>query len=256
MTEFVPLHGFGGFGGSSLNFKIVGGTTAPTNPNENTIWVNTDQEINGWYLTDLPPESAVEGAVWIITGTSSQVAFNALKKNSIQVYPISAKQYVNSTWVDKTAKTYQGSKWVDWITYLYRNGDECSTITGGWVAQPKTDTKRTVTKKADSIFISSTNGGGVIYAATANMIDLTKVETITIKVVETSGYKRTLYILPSDTDWGNSPKAAASLTLSATGEQTLDVSSLEGSYYVAVCCYASGSESPYRASAAFSEVRM
>lgn len=34
-----------GGGGAALNFKVVGGTTQPSNPKENTIWVNTSQEI-------------------------------------------------------------------------------------------------------------------------------------------------------------------------------------------------------------------
>ena len=74
------------------------------------------------------------GQVWIETGTSSPVAFNALKKNGIEVYPISAYQYVNGAWVDKTAKSYQGGEWVDWIRdiYLYDKGNLCNDITGGY----------------------------------------------------------------------------------------------------------------------------
>lgn len=42
-------HGFKhGASGVPLNFKIVGGTTEPTNPKENMIWVNTDQKITEW----------------------------------------------------------------------------------------------------------------------------------------------------------------------------------------------------------------
>lgn len=42
------LHGNGG--ASPLNFKVVGGTSAPSNPKENTIWVNTDQKITSWHF--------------------------------------------------------------------------------------------------------------------------------------------------------------------------------------------------------------
>lgn len=41
-------HGAGG--GASLNFKVVGGTTEPVSPKENTIWVNTDQKITSWHF--------------------------------------------------------------------------------------------------------------------------------------------------------------------------------------------------------------
>ena len=46
--------GAGGGGFVGLNFEIVGGTTQPSNPKENTIWVNTDQEITNWLFDNLP----------------------------------------------------------------------------------------------------------------------------------------------------------------------------------------------------------
>ena len=117
MSLTVPLYGFGG-GGESLNFKIVGDTTEPTNPNENTIWVNTDKKIASWIFSATQPKTATEGMVWITTGATSPVEFNALKKNGIQVYPISAKQYVGGAWVDKTAKSWDGNAWAEWLLYL------------------------------------------------------------------------------------------------------------------------------------------
>lgn len=105
--------GSGNLGGGSggLNFKIVGGTSEPSNPKENTIWVNTDTDITSWIFGVDEPDEPVDGMVWITVGTSSTVAFNVLKKNAIQVYPISAKQYVGGAWVDKEAKCYQDGEW-------------------------------------------------------------------------------------------------------------------------------------------------
>lgn len=102
--------GAGGSGG--VNFKVVGGTTEPASPKENTIWVNTDMDITSWAFSATEPESPVAGMVWISTSTSSTVEFNALKKNAIQVYPISAKQYVGGEWVRKNASFFQSGKWV------------------------------------------------------------------------------------------------------------------------------------------------
>ena len=128
-----------GGGGNPLNFKVVGGTTEPSNPKENTIWVNTDKEITGWHFASEQPEDMKEGEVWFLTVKPSTVEFNALKKNGIQVYPISAKQYVSGKWVDKTAKSYQDGKWVDWVTYLLNGADTCDSITGGWEVRKHTD---------------------------------------------------------------------------------------------------------------------
>lgn len=105
----------GGAGGG-LNFKIVGGTSTPASPKENTIWINTSTAITGYIFSATQPSSPKSGLVWITVGASSQVAFNALKKEYLMVYPLSAKQYVSGAWVDRTAKSYQGNKWVTWLS--------------------------------------------------------------------------------------------------------------------------------------------
>lgn len=109
----APLGG----GGISLNFEVVGGTTEPTNPKENTIWVNTSLEITGWaFDSDYPLVSA--GGVWIKTGTSSGAEFNALKKNAIQVFPVGCYQWDGSSWVAKTAKVYRNGSWASVFVIL------------------------------------------------------------------------------------------------------------------------------------------
>jgi hypothetical protein len=121
-----------GGGSGGLNFTVVGGTTAPKNPKENMIWINTNTPITDWVFSATQP-SAKSGRVWISTGTSSQVEYNALKKNGIQVYPLSAKQYVNGSWVDKVAKSNRGGTWIDWWNgELFDNGNQYEHLTGGW----------------------------------------------------------------------------------------------------------------------------
>ena len=118
------IYVLGGGGGAGLNFKVVGGTSAPSNPTTNTIWVNTSAKITSWVFHATQP-SAVEGKLWIRIGKSSTAPFNAVKENRVTVYPISAKQYVNGAWVDKTAKIYQYGEWADWWNgELYENGNQ------------------------------------------------------------------------------------------------------------------------------------
>lgn len=109
-------------GGGGLNFRVIGGTSAPSNPNENTIWVNTATTITGWTFSASEPEKPATGMVWISTVTSSPAEFNALKKNSIMVCPVSAKQYAGGAWAEKNAKIYKNGAWVDWAKWLYNNG--------------------------------------------------------------------------------------------------------------------------------------
>lgn len=118
----IGITNAGGGGGGSLNFKVVGGTSAPAAPAENTIWVNTAADITGWVFSPAAPSSPKEGMVWLKTGLNSPVGFNAFKKNGLWVYPTACQQYVSGAWVAKTAKTYQSGAWVEWLYWLYDTG--------------------------------------------------------------------------------------------------------------------------------------
>lgn len=123
--------------GVELNFDVVAYATEAAllaaTPKENTIGIITTVDISSWVFSATEPEKMAEGEVWFPTGTSRAVEFNALKKNSLQVYPLYARQYVGGAWVSKPAKIYQAENWVNlWDGVLYDAGDQCEEITGGW----------------------------------------------------------------------------------------------------------------------------
>lgn len=120
----------GGGGSGGLNFQVIGGTAAPSNPKENMIWVNTSTKITSYIFSTKQPTGS-DGMVWIATGTSCTVEFNALKKNCIQVCPAAAKQYVNGIWVDKVAKSYKSGAWTDWSVELYPPSSNWNAATNG-----------------------------------------------------------------------------------------------------------------------------
>lgn len=159
-----------GGGGTALNFRVVGGTTAPANPAENCIWVNTETPITSWIFSAEESSPAEAGMVWFPIGTSSPVEFNALKKNGIQVYPLSAKQYVGGAWVAVTAKSYQGGAWVDWITYLYKDGEFFEDLTGTLSKIFSSAGSATLTLNETNIYFYSAGGNGIY--AFANLFDL------------------------------------------------------------------------------------
>lgn len=168
----------GGGGGAGLNFKIVG-NPQPGNPTENMIWVDTDTEITCWTFSAAQPESPVAGQVWFTIGTSSGVQFNAVKKNSIMVYPVSAKQYVNGEWVGKTAKSYQNGEWVDWMMYLYNKGAEYVDASGnGWVFSG------TYTKNVDNIRVGATGGSAYSGYAESAYVDMSSFSTVELHIIE------------------------------------------------------------------------
>ena len=70
-----------GGGPAGLNFEVVGGTTQPKNPKENTIWINTAQEITRWDFSAEHPYLVSKTKNFICypfydpTGTTNGVAY-------------------------------------------------------------------------------------------------------------------------------------------------------------------------------------
>lgn len=165
------IYNMTGGGGGGLNFKVVGGTVQPASPSENMIWVNTSVAITSWVFSTTAPTSPAAGMVWFSTGPISSVAFNAVKKNGIWVYPTGCQQYISGAWVAKTAKTYQSGAWVEWLYWLYDTGSkkvELRDITSALYG-----TESTITWGDDAVELSvygpSSFTVGVAMAATGLM---------------------------------------------------------------------------------------
>ena len=353
----------GGSGGGAMNFRVIGGTSAPNAPKENDIWVNTDEKITAWafaseepfsetkkvdcvigmtdsmlntsgaeasypqsniteyiklpegttkitisncdvvsstmshafYTADKTLISTVErkkgvttyevplgavyvrltlfdnsptsfdpmsfvavigvdnGFAWVSTGTSSSVEFNALKKNGIQVYPISAKQYVDGAWVYKETKVYQSGEWCDWVKYLFNKGDTNSSVTGGLTgyaygnassgSQRKTPT---VTYGNTAITISvpqvSPYNNSIATLYTEKLIDLTGLSIMEINVTARTGNSNTMVIGLTATKSDKYTNVAQAY-IEKTGITTLDVSSLDGEYYAVIGLGGAGDKS-------------
>lgn len=198
---------------------------------------------------DAPSLTAVyretkEGMVWIGTGKSSPVAFNALKKNGIEVYPISASQYVGGAWQTVTAMTYQDGAWAEWWDgYVYKAGDEYEDFTGGWESAWNTGSyyqnKGTVTKNEDNIKISTAGSTYSIYAKTVNKVNVTSFNTLSVVATSTHGK----FGLSDGESWNEANDMVASAS-PKNGEASLDISELTGEYYV--CMYiAAGNSNTY-----------
>lgn len=117
-----------GGGGAGLNFAVKAYASKEvmlaTTAKENTIGV-VASAISEWAFSATEPEFPVENMVWIMVGSSSPVAFSAIRKNTIMVYPVSVMQYVEGAWVTTEAFIYQG-EWVQFsylTVYLYNNGE-------------------------------------------------------------------------------------------------------------------------------------
>ena len=235
----------GGAGGGGLNFKVVGSPQPPASPKENMIWLNTDVPISSYVFSAIQPEPMDEGMVWIYTGTSSPVAFNALKKNGIQVYPISAKQYVSGAWVNKTAKSYHDETWKEWWDgYLYKSGDECVNVSGGWVGSGDGH----FGKYGDHLYLlPNANQASYVRTRTAKSVDLSMYNTLKFDIYGSGTFT---YIDLQVLDENGSVVSIARLgDMSANasvprGVYAMDISTLNNPYKIGIEVYGGASPTP------------
>lgn len=239
MSITVPLEGFGG-GSNPLNFKVVG-NPQPSNPSENTIWLNTDVPITSWIFSATEPEALTEGMVWFPTGVSSSAEFNALKKNGIQVYPIFAKQCVGGAWVTKTAKIFQGGTWKDWFSgKLYESGNEFVEFTGGWTSDSYSFDHLNygvtpATKNTNNIYLGGIDNAVSIIGIN-KPVNLSGCNTICVDW-QATGATGGLSIFMGVSSTKAVPKSAPMISFGDAASRRidrLDVSALNGEYYVYV----------------------
>lgn len=190
-----------------------------------TLCVKEDREDNRQISATVDDGSVREGTVLFNIGTNSHVGFNALKKNGIQVYPLSAKQYVSGAWVGKTAKSYQGGAWVDWWDgVICENGQlssRYSYIING----------STFTQNEDSIELNH-SGSFVI----APKVDVTNYSKLIFKIAASTSD----VVVGLATTSGDSTGFVASASISTfitAHTLEIDISSLTGEYWIKVAGY-------------------
>lgn len=241
-------HGGGGSSvTASLNFKVIGGTTSSSNASANTIWVNTDKEITSWVFSPVEPE-AENGMVWIKTALASDATFNALKENGIILCLSKAYQASDGEFSPVDASIYNGDSWVSFSTfavYLYIKGDVCESVTGGYVAEAMSAASSDSGKSAPSVTygessmvispVKSTAAGifrgGIL--RTNSKIDFSQYSTLIFEgsVEIVSGTAR----LCAWSEIGtvqNDNMALGSLLANGSDPVEVDVSDLDGSYYI------------------------
>jgi len=236
-----------GGGGAGLNFSVKAYSALPEAGKENEIAVITETPMTGWVFSNFEPSEPAEGMVWVRTGAASGVAFNALKKNGLMVYPIRAIQYISGAWVDKTANSYIGGEWVPWVLYLFYEGHANEPVTGG--------------------FYGTIQDGGLYYTATLakgtgrsfttkKPIELSGFTTLKAKMksnVTSSDVYFRLIVDDTEKDASNADDDTftkyTSLRGGFSGEETevvLDVSELSGPFYVGYQWYINSSASGNR----------
>ena len=239
-------------------FEVVGSVEEPTDPMENTIWVETDVQIPNYIFSmDIPNNeestSITEGTAWIRYGKDGAVKANILIENEFYITPIEAFQYINGAWVSKSANTYQNGEWIPWTVYLYRKGKLYEHITGGWdnfgiclSSEYRDPLALTISYNADSVTLKSSRASGQPLGrwSPKNKIDLSGFSKVVINVLSASGGSGNLLDLSVVSAHGTyyTDYRVASLRLaSKKGEVTLDISNVNSECYVCLDVYRSQS---------------
>lgn len=238
----------GGSGGTALNFNVK---TYPSEtelkadePRENTIGVITTTTMTSWVFSATEPKEPEVGMVWFSLGTSSATEFNALKKNELQVYPVSSKQYVGGKFEVVISMTYQDEEWHDWGIILF---DGVLTTVYGTLGNPNNysihdpnnnnrcdfsyvvaDKKLTCTFTPKSS-ASYSSGIGYFY----KKVNLTNKNAIEFTL---DSANCSLFVFVTDTI-KDMPTRVATHNTKAPGAYSIDISALSGEYYVAIGAY-------------------
>ncbi|MBP3420218.1 MAG: hypothetical protein J6K74_06500 [Marinifilaceae bacterium] len=225
--------------GDSIVLNVVGGTTQPSNPSKNTVWVNTSTAITGWCFSKDEPSPITNGMVWFYTVPNSPLAIDILEENSIYLYPLYAKQYVNGAWTVMETKIYQDGAWSDLSVRLYYYGYEKTELTGGFSRTWRNGIgSKTFTKNADNLYLKSSGsemGGSNFTVGTAYKIDLTGYSTLNARIKCTTMTSSNFYISVHESTNDVEPYTPSCHTSKSTvyeGILSLDISSVSGEYYV------------------------
>lgn len=185
-----------------------------TVPENNTIGVVTTTAVTEWYIGRKAPSNPAEGTLWVETGNSNHT-LSVVRDADIIVDPLAAHQYLSGKWESKTAKTYS-NRWIAWpepIVYLFKDGNQNTTITGGWTDVPQSARK-----------IEMYTDGTHIATQTNRKIDLSPFSRLAIKL---ENYVADFALILLD-DAGNE-LVFASGTL---GIITMDLSRINSALYV------------------------
>lgn len=250
--------GSGNLGGSGggLNFVVKQYTETPTGTvKENTIGVVTDTAITSWVMQAEQPTGA-EGMVWIEVAVASDVAFYADKKQQVKLYPKSVKQYIGAAWARLNAYIYQNDAWAEfsssWNGELYINGNQWTSVTGGWSAYAQTNGSVSFEESQISLTISKGSENAVFFS-TNDMIDFSGYNTLSVNVVSKTGANLLLFVSTVKHTTNNAARndSIASTVISSTGTTTLDVSTITQNAYVCI-----GNEGAGTGTSVFNEIRL
>lgn len=144
----IGITNAGGGSGGVRMATVYGGTTAPSNPKEFDIFINTSTPLANGEITpnvrSKPTWDALDGVWYVglttggINGDWCSLAGNSRKVHNITASPTQAWERISGQWWPMNAYMWHNNQWVQfswsWNGELFANGNQYTDVTGGWVA--------------------------------------------------------------------------------------------------------------------------
>ena len=239
-------------GSAGQNYRVNVSSALPPTAAENTVWVESGENTTRYSFSSTAPTSingdAVrQGDIWIKTGVVSPCTFNAARRNVLMIYPVGAYQYNASTraWDEKKMAVRLSGQWV--YPYadatLYDAGYENTDLIGSFALYPLAGGFGSPTvweKKADSLSIYTdanvgAKAGSFVAQKAVNLTYYSKIEASATNVYTSSPmcYAAVFKSVSNPLVIGNAVKQ---VKLTQNGNFSLDVSDLQGEYFVVYYC--------------------
>lgn len=231
-------------GSSGLDLEVVGGTTQPAQPAENTVWLNTSVEIGEVYLQGNQPANPTAGDVWINTSTKG-TTLEVMQSPYLEIEIGTVKQYNDAAWSEPDVQVYKAGEWHTSVLYLYSAG--AWSEYGIFEAGKLVTVTETSYSGLECVKVQLTDSGTNGYARIASPIDVTKYNTLSVKAKTTSTstgsdttnqYAKVVGLNSTNTPTGSgypTTTLAAYVKVTQGAETTVyttDISSLSGNYYL------------------------
>lgn len=240
---------------------VYGGTSAPANPEQFDIFINTSIPLLGGEISAnvlSKPSWNAEQGVWYVGLTQGNYnniehyfAQNRRNAHSITGFPGQAWQRINGQWWPMNAYAWFGGKWVQfswsWNGELFYQGNQYTEHTGGWTGMVRNPSvSPSVADPANPNLFCDANGvaGGTAWIRTVNKINMTNYRTL--KWIgwgfgENSGgkYAANCYIHdnPSTGDG-----VITNVAFQNEGTYSMDISSISGAHYITFQASGSGAQ--------------
>ena len=234
--------------GVELNFEVVGGTSRPANPKENTIWVNTITNITSYVFSLEEPSSKTEGMVWFELGSTGNIGFEAINNNAdlIELHPVTAYQRISGVWKEKQSSIYKENKWAAFKHILYVLKDRAIDPTVGSYVNVASS------PMSNGVIQATRNDSTGNYGYFSSRITLNgnfKTLRVHANVTNVAASSSTTYLLrvgvsstamASGSYNSNIGKFSAYKALNVGNQwANIDISKISGNYYISFCAVAS-----------------